>query len=251
MPKMTKTNIKILLPAIVLLFSYCKSPKSDLTYSSQNLKLIPVTENCYMHKSYLQLDDGSRVECNGLVYVNEGSAIIYDCPSNSENAATMINWLVNDNDLKIAGLVINHHHRDCIDGIEEFHKRGIKSYANSRTIAEIPEEIKRPQISFDEELSVEIGNNTVINRYFGAAHSNDNIVSYIPREEVLFGGCMIKSLNAKKGNLADANLAEWSNTVKKIKSAYPQLKVVIPGHGEFGDRSLLDYTINLFSQPTK
>jgi metallo-beta-lactamase class B len=32
----------------------------------------------------------------------------------------------------------------------------------------------------------------------------------------------------------------------KIKKAFPNLKKVIPGHGEIGDTALLDYTIQLF-----
>jgi metallo-beta-lactamase class B len=46
--------------------------------------------------------------------------------------------------------------------------------------------------------------------------------------------------------LGDANIAAWSATVEKIKAAYPDVKIVVPGHGQFGDSKLLDYTISLF-----
>ena len=219
----------------------------DLAYNSQNLKLIPVTENCFVHKSYLQLDNGSQVECNGLVYVNEGSAIIFDTPSDRKTTAELINWLTNSNHMTVIGLVVNHFHIDCLGGIEEFHNRGILSYANRRTLKKIEDSDKQPKKEFGEELILEVGNSNVINRYIGEAHSSDNIVSYIPDEELLFGGCMIKSLDAPKGNLNDANLEDWANTVQKIKAAFPNLKVIIPGHGASGDISLLDYTIQLFS----
>jgi metallo-beta-lactamase class B len=62
----------------------------------------------------------------------------------------------------------------------------------------------------------------------------------------LFGGCLIKELEANKGYLGDATIADWSNTVEKIKKQYPNLKIVVPGHGEHGDQGLLDYTIKLF-----
>ncbi len=57
---------------------------------------------------------------------------------------------------------------------------------------------------------------------------------------------MIKELDANKGNLADANTTDWPYTVMKIKSEYPQAKIVIPGHGESGGTDLLDYTETLF-----
>ena len=57
---------------------------------------------------------------------------------------------------------------------------------------------------------------------------------------------MIKEIEATKGYLGDANVGDWSNTVLKIKKQYPNLKIVIPGHGAIGGSELLDYTIQLF-----
>lgn len=63
----------------------------------------------------------------------------------------------------------------------------------------------------------------------------------------VFRGCLIKELGATKGFLGDANVADWSGTVKKIKKHYPQVKIVILGHGKYGNNELFDYTIELFN----
>ncbi|MEY4383942.1 MAG: Beta-lactamase, partial [Bacteroidota bacterium] len=65
-------------------------------------------------------------------------------------------------------------------------------------------------------------------------------------ENILFGGCLIKELKATKGYLGDANVGEWSNTVDRVKKYYPNVNIVIPGHGEIGGQELIDYTIKLF-----
>ena len=62
----------------------------------------------------------------------------------------------------------------------------------------------------------------------------------------MFGGCLIKELNASKGYLGDANVADWSGTVEKVKKEYPNVKIIVPGHGAPGSKKLLDYTIKLF-----
>jgi metallo-beta-lactamase class B len=62
----------------------------------------------------------------------------------------------------------------------------------------------------------------------------------------LFGGCLIKTLKASKGYLDDANVQAWSATVEAVKQAYPNAQVVVPGHGDYGNNKLLDYTIKLF-----
>ena len=62
----------------------------------------------------------------------------------------------------------------------------------------------------------------------------------------MFGGCLIKEIDASKGYLGDANVADWSNTVEKVKKQYPDVKIIVPEHGDFGDSKLLNYTIKLF-----
>ena len=66
----------------------------------------------------------------------------------------------------------------------------------------------------------------------------------------MFGGCLIKPIDGQKGFIGDANINEWSNTVRKAKAAYPNLQNIIPEHGEYGDASLLDYILTLFNNKT-
>ena len=105
-----------------------------------------------------------------------------------------------------------------------------------------------PQNGFNKRLDLMLGANKVITQFFGEGHTKDNTVSYLESENVLFGGCMIKSLKASKGYLGNANVSEWSNTVDKVKAAFPKIEKVIPGHGKVGDAELLTYTIQLFKQ---
>jgi metallo-beta-lactamase class B len=59
---------------------------------------------------------------------------------------------------------------------------------------------------------------------------------------------MIKALGSGRGNVADANLKEWSKTVQRVKAVYGNALIVIPGHGEKGGTDLLDYTIKMFEK---
>lgn len=59
---------------------------------------------------------------------------------------------------------------------------------------------------------------------------------------------MVKSMNAGKGNVADANVTEWSNTIERVAVKFPDAKVVVPGHGSYGGMELLEFTAKLFKQ---
>ena len=231
-----------------LLFLCCKSKNQEATYSSEALQIIPLSNNSYLHISTIDIPDYGKFECNGLIYTNEGKAIVFDTPATVEDSSELIEWLSEVKNLEIVGVVVNHFHDDALGGLAAFHKINIPSYANNPTLKLATEKgTEVPRTGFDELLELEVGNSKVVNRFFGEAHSADNIVSYIPDDSLIFGGCMVKSLNAKKGNLEDANLETWAGTIVKIKQAYPHLNIVIPGHGKVGGPELLDYTIELFS----
>ncbi|WP_296701343.1 subclass B1 metallo-beta-lactamase [Algoriphagus sp.] len=161
----------------------------------------------------------------------------------------MINWLEKDQKAKVKGVIATHFHWDCLGGLNEFHKKDIPSYATDKTIKFAKAEgYPIPKNGFKKKLNLQAGNLNVINQFLGEGHTKDNFVAYVPSDKVIFGGCMIKALGAGNGNLEDANVAEWSVTVSKIKTTFPETKIVIPGHGKIGGMELLDYTIELFSK---
>jgi glyoxylase-like metal-dependent hydrolase (beta-lactamase superfamily II) len=106
--------------------------------------------------------------------------------------------------------------------------------------------------SLEEGLQLQPGDEQIEVFYPGPAHSLDNVVVYFPDRKILFGGCMIKSLESKKlGNLADADVAEWPNSAKTLLTHYPEARLVIPGHGNWGDVSLIHHTLALLEQHKK
>ncbi len=203
-----------------------------------------------MHISYLTTNDFGKVECNGMIYLMGDEAIVFDTPTNDQAAAELINWIQSDQNKKINAIVVTHFHEDCLGGLKQFHTNGTNSYASHKTIelAKVANIKVLPESGFEKEIEFKIGNESVIATFYGAGHTEDNIVGYIPEEEILFGGCLIKSMNAGEGYLGDANIYEWSKTVESIKKDLPDLKVVIPGHGNHGGKELLDYTIELFQK---
>lgn len=219
-------------------------------FNSEALKIAPLTEGVYVHISYLQTDTWGLVPCNGMVYVQGKEAIVFDTPADSATSETLIHLIENDWNKRIKAVVINHFHADCLGGLGAFHRHNIPSYANQLTIelAKAAGEQVLPQHGFEQSLMLTCGDRKVENRFFGEGHTRDNIVSYLPSEKALFGGCLVKSMDAGKGYLGDANTATWSATVEAVKRAYPDAKFVVPGHGDAGGVELLDFTAKLFRE---
>ena len=216
---------------------------------AQKVLLKQLSENTFIHTSYLQTDDYGHVPCNGLVVRNGQQALIFDTPTDDQSAKELIR-LVQDSLLcKIMTVVPTHFHSDCLGGLKAFHEAGIPSIANELTLELAKNSgVEIPKNGFRDSLILEIGRGKVVIKFLGQGHTRDNVVGYFPSEDVLFGGCLVKELDASKGYLGDANVDEWSATVEKVKKEFPRVKRVVPGHGEAGDSSLLDYTQKLFTK---
>ncbi len=221
------------------------SVSSNVFAQKRLVNITQIGPKIYIHESLLQTKDWGKVSCNGLIFINKHKAIVFDTPANEAATKELLAIIQDSLKAKILGVVINHFHDDCLAGLKIFHRSKIPSYANNKTIALAKaHQYEIPQHGFKTKLVLNVEGAAVENYYFGAAHTLDNIVSYIPSEKVLFGGCMIKALGAAKGNLADADTLQWSKTISNAVKLNPT--IVVPGHENWGGVELLDYTKRLF-----
>ncbi|MBU2905256.1 MULTISPECIES: subclass B1 metallo-beta-lactamase [Arenibacter] len=222
---------------------------SSIVYKTDNLIVNRLSDHIYQHISFLNTNDFGRVACNGMLVVYENEALVFDTPTDDESSLELINYVTKKLNCEIKVVVPTHFHGDCVGGLEAFYKYNIPAYASNSTIELLGAKDKvfsRPMNGFVDSLALNIGGKKVYVEYFGEGHTKDNVIGYVPLDNAIFGGCLIKEVGATKGNLEDANVKTWSNTVRKIKQKYPAAKIIIPGHGIAGGTELLDYTIKLF-----
>jgi metallo-beta-lactamase class B len=238
--------------AISFFLLHCSPPEQatfepEEVYKAEDLIITRIAENSYVHTSFKQTNDFGYVPCNGLIVCSNKEAVVFDTPTTDSVSKALVHWIKDSLGCKINAIIPTHFHDDCLGGLKAFHEMEIPSHGFSKTIALATENnYEVPKNSFDDALDLNMGNQNVVVRYFGEGHTKDNVVGYFPADGVLFGGCMIKELDASKGYLGDANIAAWPGTVEKVKKGFPQVKLVVPGHGAYGDKGLLDYTIGLF-----
>lgn len=222
----------------------------QIVYQSDQLVITRLTDHTYLHTSYLQTDSWGKVECNGMIVANDQEAMVLDTPVDDKSSNELIEWIGLTLHCKLVGVVPTHFHEDCLGGLNAFHEMDIPSYANNKTIEFArANEYAIPENGFTDTLSLQVGQARLYLYFPGEGHTRDNIVAYFPNENALFGGCLIKTMNASKGFLGDANTETWSTSVDMVRKKFPKVQLVIPGHGESGGPELLDYTIRLFQTP--
>jgi metallo-beta-lactamase class B len=214
---------------------------------SGDIELIKISDIAYVHVSYTSSPKFGRFPSNGFLLVNNGNAFLFDTPMTDSLTLALLLYLQDSLKLKIKGFVTNDWHEDSMGGLKLIDSLGIPSYSNelTRQIAQ-SKKLPIPKYGFNDSLSLVLGDKTIKCAFYGAAHTLDNIVVWIPSEKILFADCMVKELKAKNlGFTGDGDLELYPKTLEMVKAKYPDAAIVIPGHGNIGGVELIDHTLDL------
>lgn len=211
------------------------------------IELEKVEENVYIHRSYMTF--GKTVfPGNGLIVVGKKGLLMVDTPWNDEQTEALI-ALTNDAFGKpILTTIVTHAHDDTIGGIASLLEKDVEVLSTQLTYDyaveagyESPTPWLDPVTSTFEAAGIDI-----TTYYPGGGHTEDNIVVYLNDYDILYAGCLIKEAEANQiGNTADANINHWAKASRNVADQFPDTKLVIPGHGDPGDLSLIDHTIEI------
>ncbi|MEN0056743.1 MAG: subclass B1 metallo-beta-lactamase [Mucilaginibacter sp.] len=230
---------------IVLLFisAYSKAQTQPFRISTKHL-----TNNVYVHISYGLPDGKSPFPANGLYIVTKAGIILIDTPWDENQTQQLMDTLQQRYRQKIALCIATHFHSDRTAGLDLLKKNGIKTYASklTNTLAKQGGN-KQAEFTFSRDTIFNVGEVSVQTYYPGEGHTKDNIVVWLPQTKVLFGGCLIKSMETNsKGFTDDGNITEWPNSVARVGKRFKNIKYVIPGHqGWQGDTLQLSHTITI------
>lgn len=219
-------------------------------FEAIGLTIHPLVEGVWRHVTTAILDGGRPIPANGLIVTSDSEAILIDTGWNATQTAALLDWIENDLRRKPIGVVATHFHADCMGGLEVALDRGLKTWGWSGTtsLAE-SEKLKGPETTFEDRLTVEVGDLGIELFYPGAGHATDNIVAWVPERRLLFGGCLIKSAEADHiGYTGNADLASWPRAVDAVRARYPEVRVIVPGHGVPGSAELYDNTLRIIQE---
>ncbi|NWF88331.1 MAG: subclass B1 metallo-beta-lactamase [Ignavibacteriaceae bacterium] len=232
---------------ISIAFSQIQQDKISI---NQDIELIKINENAYVHISYSYVPEWGKIASNGLVFINGNEAALFDTPMTDSLTKDLVNWIHDSFKVKIKLFVPNHWHSDCMGGLAYLQSLGIESYANELTVQLAKSKnLPLPSYGFEDSITLHLGDKKIFCEFLGAAHSLDNIVIWIPSEEILFAGCMVKEIKSKSlGNTIDGDLIAYPETLRKVMNKYMEVKYIIPGHGQFGGVELIKHTLDLCSK---
>lgn len=219
-----------------------------------DLKIVSIAPNVYRYTAWSEIPGWGRIGSNGMVVVDGGEAFLVDTPSQEAQTARLAQWVVDSLGANLVGFVPGHWHQDCVGGMAWLQQQGVKTYAYTLTDQLLAEQGRtRPQYTFGRVKRFAVGATTIECRFLGGGHAKDNIVVWLPKQQILFGGCMVKEAAAQTvGNVEDAAPLEvWAQTIQAVEKQYPRAQIVVPGHGKEAGVELLEHTRNVLNQNNK
>lgn len=134
-------------------------------------------------------------------------------------------------------VIYSHDHADHISGGQVFTDTAIVVAHDNAKAAIIAE--KRPtavpDITFSEDMIIELGGTLVQLSYVGKNHSDNSIVVRFPRERILFAVDFIPVETLAFRDFPDGYINDWVDSLRKVEAM--DFDVLAPGHGPLGRRA--------------
>lgn len=226
--------------------SFLASLKADYPVS-----FAKIADGVWVHTTNYKLPGQSPIGSNGLVVVDGEDVVLVDGAWGELATVALLEAIKTEIGKPVTKMIVTHHHPDKVSGVDAAERVGIQVYTHPDTpVLAARSGFAVPNTSVaalkDPRSRAKIGGLEVT--FPGEAHAPDNLVVYVPEAAVLYAGCAVRGAETTTlGNIEDANLTAWPETLRFIKGVYKDAKIVVPGHGKGGDISLPDHTLKLLA----
>ncbi|SFP61481.1 metallo-beta-lactamase class B [Pseudarcicella hirudinis] len=210
------------------------------------LKISHLTGDFYVYTTY-NIYKGEPVPSNSMYLVTNAGVVMFDTPWDPSQLQPLLDSIEKKHHKKVILSISSHFHEDRTGGLDFLREKGVKTYSSQMTYEFCQKrQEKLAEFHFQKDTTFIVGQHTFQTFYGGEGHTKDNIIFWFKKEKILYGGCLIKSVEADDlGNLNDANTSEWPNTLLRIKAKFPKPSYVITGHQDWSSTKSIDHTLHL------
>jgi glyoxylase-like metal-dependent hydrolase (beta-lactamase superfamily II) len=223
--------------------------QSDNPKTPRPLTITHLIGDLYVYITYGDPGNGQPYPSNSLYMVTTDGIVLFDTPWDTTQCQPLFDSLYARHHQKPIFCLSTHFHSDRTAGIDFLKEQGVSTWSSQQT-KEFCRLKGEPQAEhvFTKDTVFVIGGHSFRTMYPGEGHTKDNIVVWLEKEKVLYGGCFVKSTETQSlGNLSDANTAAWPASVKRVMHAFPHPAYVIPGHLGWADNTSLSHTLTLLN----
>jgi cyclase len=185
---------------------------------------------------------------NSFFYVGPDEVLAIDAKMSAQSASQILAEIKKITDKPLRRVVLTHSDGDHVNGLAGFPPNlTIISHANcrqdiARANAAAPTKLPLPNEVFSKDMTLYVGDTELQLLYFGPAHTNGDIVVYIPSEKTAIVGDLVF---VGRDPLIHANKHGSSSGLVSVLKALLQLDadVFLSGHADGVDKKTIEALI--------
>lgn len=231
--------------ASIILFLVIASSSFGQSKNSP-LQISHLKGDFYVYRTFSDYK-GVKISANAMYLVTEKGVVLFDAPWDATQFQPLLDSIKTKHRKEVIMLFATHSHDDRAGGLDFYRKKGIKTYTIKLTDDILKKENKpRAEFIIPNDKTFTVGQHTFEVYYPGKGHASDNIVAWFDKEKVLYGGCFIKSADAKDlGYLGDSDVKEWKESIARVKAKFKNPVYIISGHDDWTNTNSLNHTLEL------
>lgn len=180
-----------------------------------------------------------RFQNNGhySVFLVTPEGVIATDPINSEAATWLKKEIKARFNQPIKYVIYSHDHADHISGGEVFADDGAVIVAHAIAKADIlagAVPTAAPDITFTDNLTLNLGGKTVELKFLGKSHSDNMIVAFFPQERALFAVDFLSVKRLPFRTFGDGFMPDLITAIDKVGEL--DFDILVPGHGPLGTK---------------
>lgn len=210
------------------------------------LKISHLTGNFFIYTTYSTYE-GNQIPANGMYLLTDNGVVLFDTPWDTTQFQPLLDSIQLKHNKNVMLCIATHWHSDRTEGLEYYKQKGIKTYTTLLT-DELSKKNnkKRAEFLITMDTIFNIGHYSFETYYPGKGHTEDNIIIWFNKEKILYGGCLIKGVDAENlGYLGDADTTAYYSTLKKVERKCPVPKYIIVSHSDWENINSLKHSIRL------
>ncbi len=210
------------------------------------LKITHLTDSFYIYTSNNTYQE-SKVPANGMYLVTNKGIVLFDTPWDTTQFQPLLDSIKFMHSKNVIICIATHWHSDRTAGLEFYKQKGIKTFTTLLT-DELSKknDKKRAEYLIEKDTIFNVEQYSFETYYPEEGHTADNIVIWFNKEKILYGGCLIKRVDAKNlGYLGDANIKAYYSTLKKVQVKFSKPKFIILSHSDWNNLKSLKHSIRL------
>lgn len=176
---------------------------------------------------------GGKVASNAMFVVTDYEVILAGAHFVPEGIGELITEIGKITSIPVSRVVLTHHHLgfNYVDFDLPAKAELVASTQIWQSLQGELRAFRNPAIVFENSLTLNRGQVSLVLINTGQGHSNGDVVIYMPKESILFASDLF--FNETSGYMGDAAILEWGENLEFLQGL--AARVIIPGLGKVSD----------------